>query len=147
MSVKSTLMDKHLPMGHPKNLPFVPSVCTPKKMVNVAQHNFKYVNKFLMGTNGGSIGICYLQPISSTSYCFFPSRERRPGCLWCRQDTPGREGGGNPGNDLTVLPHRKSWFIGGKSSPFMAARFRLVKYYNLPRYIYIYVFSPHQNIG
>ena len=37
-------------------------------------------------------------------------------------------------NDLTVLPHWKSWFISGKSSPFMAARFRLVNYYNLPRY-------------
>ena len=27
----------------------------------------------------------------------------------------------------------ESWFILGKSSPFMAARFRLVTYYNLPR--------------
>ena len=31
VSVKSTLMDKH------------PPLCTPKKMVNVARHNFKYV--------------------------------------------------------------------------------------------------------
>ena len=38
-------------------------------------------------------------------------------------------------HDLTVLPHWKSWFILGKSSPFMAASFRLVKYYNLPRYV------------
>ena len=34
--------------------------------------------------------------------------------------------------DLTVFPHWKSWFIYGKLSPFMAARFRLVKYYNYP---------------
>ena len=38
-------------------------------------------------------------------------------------------------NDLTVLPHWKSWFRCGKSSPFMATPFRLVKYDNLPRYI------------
>ena len=29
----------------------------------------------------------------------------------------------------------ESWLILGKSSPFMAARFRLVKYYNLPRFM------------
>jgi hypothetical protein len=40
-------------------------------------------------------------------------------------------------NDLTVLPHWKSWFILGKSSPRKAQQFRLVKYYNLPRYITI----------
>ena len=37
-------------------------------------------------------------------------------------------------HDLTVLPHWKSWFILGKSSPFMAASFRLVNYYNLHRW-------------
>ena len=31
-------------------------------------------------------------------------------------------------NDLTVLPHWRSWFMLGKSSPFIAARFRLVNY-------------------
>ena len=42
-------------------------------------------------------------------------------------------------HDLTSFDHLalESWLGFGKSSPFMAARFRLVKYYNLPRYIYI----------
>jgi len=33
----------------------------------------------------------------------------------------------------------ESWFILGKSSPFMAARFSLVKYYILPRYMVIWL--------
>jgi len=42
-------------------------------------------------------------------------------------------------NFITTSPFSQtleSWFLYGKSSPFMAARFRLVKYYNLPIYIY-----------
>ena len=59
--------------------------------------------------------------------------------------------------DLTILPHWKSWLIFGESSPFMAARlkvvaarFRLVTYYNLPRsmdgyFLYIVIaFDPSQ---
>ena len=38
-------------------------------------------------------------------------------------------------HDLTVLPHWESWLGFGTSSPFLAARFRLVNYYNLPSYI------------
>ena len=38
-------------------------------------------------------------------------------------------------NELTVLPHWKSWFIYWESSPFMAELFRLVNYCNLPRYL------------
>ena len=36
-------------------------------------------------------------------------------------------------HDLTTSEPWKSWFIYGELSPFMAARFRLVNYYNLPR--------------
>ena len=36
-------------------------------------------------------------------------------------------------HDLTVLPHWNHGLDKGKSSPFMALLFRLVKYYNLPR--------------
>ena len=32
----------------------------------------------------------------------------------------------------------EAWLDCGESSPFMAARFRLVKYYNLPRYLVKY---------
>ena len=35
-------------------------------------------------------------------------------------------------NNLTVLPH---WLVIKGNHPQMAARFRLVKYYNLPRYM------------
>ena len=38
-------------------------------------------------------------------------------------------------NDLNQRPHHRWWFIWGKSSPFMAARFRLVNYSILPRSI------------
>ena len=42
-------------------------------------------------------------------------------------------------NDLTVLPH---WnHSKNENHPQMAELFRLVKYYNLPIYIYIYVFN------
>ena len=37
-------------------------------------------------------------------------------------------------NELTTSEPWKSWLGFGKSSPFMAARFRLVNYYNLPRW-------------
>ena len=37
-------------------------------------------------------------------------------------------------NDLTVLPHWKS-LVNKGNDPQMAARFRLVNYYNLPRYM------------
>ena len=36
-------------------------------------------------------------------------------------------------NELTTSEPWKSWLDCGKSSPFMAARFRLVNYYTLPR--------------
>ena len=38
-------------------------------------------------------------------------------------------------NELTTSEPWKSSLGFGKSSPFMAARFRLVNYYNLPRYL------------
>ena len=41
-------------------------------------------------------------------------------------------------NDLTVLPHWNHGFYMGNHSQ-MAARFRFVNYYSLPRYIYIYI--------
>jgi hypothetical protein len=43
-----------------------------------------------------------------------------------------------PCNCLGKFHHDRaleSWFISGKSSPFMASRFRWVKYYNWPRYM------------
>ena len=41
-------------------------------------------------------------------------------------------------NDLTVLPHWKQW-LDSENHPQMAASFRLVTYYNLPRLMYFYV--------
>ena len=41
-------------------------------------------------------------------------------------------------NDLTVLPHWNHGLFQGNHAQ-MAALFRLVKYYNLPIYIYIYI--------
>jgi len=38
-------------------------------------------------------------------------------------------------HDLHCSPSPDFWFILGTSSPFMAQQFRLVKYYNLPRYM------------
>ena len=43
-------------------------------------------------------------------------------------------------NDLTVLPNPEIMVNQG-NHPKMAARFRLVKYYNLPRYVYIYIYG------
>ena len=44
-------------------------------------------------------------------------------------------------NDLTVLPHWNHGFYMG-NHPQMAQQFRLVNYYNLPRYIYnIYIYN------
>ena len=37
-------------------------------------------------------------------------------------------------HDLTAIEPWESWLGFGKSSPFMAELFRLVKYYNLPRW-------------
>ena len=44
-------------------------------------------------------------------------------------------------HDLTVLPN-PGIMVNERNHPQMAARFRLVKYYNLPRYsIYIYIYT------
>ena len=52
-------------------------------------------------------------------------------------------------NDLTATEPWNHGYFFGKSSLFLAARFRLVKYHNLPIYIYIAIdimgYNPHRN--